>query len=105
MRTIRWEEVERITEGDDGVVKRIKIDTSNGEVTWGFDHFWLAAALSKRYAARAGKNGARLAEALTWWRNNATSADTSPPNIPRRPILLYSLPFASAIIAAVIFQS
>jgi len=83
-RRFAWDEIVRIDEDSN----RISIEAMTGTTVWEFDHAWLAAKLSKRYAARAGRNRERLIAAWAARRTDDSGSPRSVPS-PRRPLLLF----------------
>lgn len=90
----RWSEIARFDEE----FNRIHIVfADDGEEEWEFDQAWLWSKISKRYAARRGRNQAALMKALEEGR--ARGELVRPPSeVPRRPVALYLI-----MVPAVVF--
>lgn len=90
----RWAEIARVEEE----FNRIHLVLADGgEEVFEFDQLWLWSKISKRYAARAGRNEAALRAALA--RGRAVGEVVPPPvAAPRRPIPLYLLVVPAAVL-------
>jgi hypothetical protein len=94
MSVYRWSEIARFEEE----FNRLHIVFADGsEEVREFDHLWLWSKISKRYAARSGRNQAALTEALKVGRERGELV-RPPSEVPRRPVVLYLL-----MVPAVVF--
>lgn len=94
----RWEEVGRVEEE----FNRLHIVLHDGhEEVWEFDQAWLWSKVSKRYAARRGRNQEALTEALE--RGRRIGDVVRPPSgAPRRPLVLYLLAVPAAVLGGLL---